>query len=40
MHSALDETKKILEEIDKLFDDESREFSPVSEEIKNNGIIP
>ena len=36
MHFALGEAKKILEEIDKLFDDESREFSPISEEIKNN----
>lgn len=34
MHSVFDETKKILAEMNKLFDDEPREFSPVSEEIK------
>ena len=35
MHSVFDEKKKILAEINKFFDDEPREFSPVSEEIKN-----
>lgn len=35
MHSGFDETKKILAEINKKINDEPREFSPVSEEIKN-----
>ena len=34
MQFSYDETKKILAEINKLFDDEPREFSTVSEEIK------
>lgn len=34
MHSVFDETKKNLAEINKFFDDEPREISPVSEEIK------
>lgn len=34
MHSGFDEMKKNLAEINKFFDDEPREISPVSEEIK------